>query len=98
MQMGNRLLMHGEDIGAGLGEIGDIAVGIFNHQVHVEGQVRHLARRFDDQRTDGDVRHEMAVHDIHMHIIGAGRLDGTDFFPEAGKIRRQNGGSDFDHY
>jgi len=31
----------------------------------------------------------MAVHDIHMNVIGAGLLDGLDFLGEAGKNRRK---------
>ena len=63
------LEVHGDRVGAGLGELLDLPFGALDHEVHVEHAARplHLAgERFHDQRADGDRRNEVAVHHIHM--------------------------------
>ena len=39
------------------------------HQVHIEKQLGQRAQRLHHGRTEGDVRHEMAVHDVEMQPI-----------------------------
>ena len=45
---------------------------------------------------NGQVGHEMAVHDVDVDPVGAGLVDRTHFLAEAGEIGGQDGGGD-DH-
>ncbi len=72
-------------------KIGNELVGILDHQVAVEGQVSRLAQGLDYGRPNGEVRDEMAVHDIDMNHGGATFGGTTDLVRQMGEIRRQNG-------
>src|SRR2546425_7209047 len=63
---------------ARFGELPDEGVRVGHHQVDVERQGNDLAEGFDDGRSDGQVRDEVAVHDIHVHQVRASLLDGGD--------------------
>ncbi len=78
----------GDDVGAGVGEGGDIGVGRGNHQVYIEGLFGQRAERLDEPRAERDVGHEVAVHDVDVDAVGAGPVDGADFLAQPGKVRR----------
>jgi hypothetical protein len=86
--------MHGDDVGAGLGEGLDVGVDRRDHQVHVEHLIRVGTQRRDHVGPQGDVGHEMAVHDIDVDVVGAGRGDRADLLAHAGEIGGQNGRGD----
>ena len=88
--------MHRDPVGAGIGEILDERIHRRNHQMHVERLFRMRLDRFHDRRADGDIGHEMAVHDIDMDEIGARLLDRLDLGAQAREIGRKNGRSDAD--
>ena len=67
-------------IGAGVGKRGEIALRLDDHQMNVEGLCGRAADRLQHDRPDGDVRNETAVHHIDMDPVGAGGVDGADFF------------------
>jgi hypothetical protein len=90
MDRGRRLGRDEEVIGAGLGEVGEIALRLDYHQVHIERLLRRASRRFDNHRTDRDIRHEAPVHYVDMDPVGACLIDGTNFFAEPSKIRGQD--------
>ena len=83
-------LMDGNPVGPGVGEVGNVLVGILNHQVAVENGGGGLAERLHDGRAERDVGHEVAVHDIDvddrastsdgtLHLIGkVGEVGGED--------------------
>ena len=48
------------------------------------------AERFDRGRAEGQVRHKMAIHHIHMDPICALRLNRADFSAEIRKIGRKD--------
>ena len=77
-------------IGAGFGEVGEIALRLDDHQVHIEWLVRAAPHRFDDDRPDRDVRREATIHHINMDPIRARRIDGVNLLGETSKIRRQD--------
>ncbi len=54
------------------------------------GRVATLLNRADHGRTDGDVRDEMAVHDVDVNEIRAAALDRGDVAAEIGEICRQD--------
>ena len=76
--------------GAGPGERFDVAIGVADHQVHVERHLGDALERRDDRRADGDVRHEVPVHDVDVDQVGAAALDGGDRVAERREIRGQN--------
>ena len=73
-----RLLVEGDRVGAGLGEGLDVALGLGDHQVHVDdaaGIVDGVRDRREDQGADRYRGHEMAVHDVEVDDAGAGVHD-----------------------
>ena len=67
--------MHGDTVGASLDERLEITIRVLDHQVHVERQPGDLADGLDDRRANGDVGHEVPVHDVDVHQIRAAALD-----------------------
>jgi len=84
------LHVHGDDIGAGLGERFQIRIAGRDHQMHVEHFLGVAAQRFYRIRADRDVGHEVAVHHVDMDPIGAGRIHRAYFLAELGEVRRQD--------
>ena len=52
----------------------------------------------DDGRPDGDVRDEMAVHDVDMNLVGAAPFCRGDRVAQGGEVRRENGRGDPDRH
>ena len=77
-------------IGARFGEVGEIALRLDDHQVHIERLVRAASYRFDDYRPDRDVRHEATIHHVNMDPIRARRIDGVNLLGETSEIRGQD--------
>jgi hypothetical protein len=95
--MDTGFLMDGNPIDAGLRKCGDEFVGSFDHQVTIKGDPGDLAKRGDHGRADRKIRNEMAVHDVDVENSGSA-LDGSSrIFAEPCEVRRENGGSEFDH-
>ena len=90
MEMGQHLDVHGNHRRAGLHERLDVAIGLVDHQVDVERDPGDALERADDRRPDGDVRHEMAVHDVDMNEVGAAALRRGDGVAERGEVGRQD--------
>src|SRR5207237_1220533 len=55
VQVGDGFDVDGDQVCAGAREVGDVAVGIGDHQMAVQRQPRRFARRLDDQRADSNV-------------------------------------------
>jgi hypothetical protein len=61
--------MEGHRLSAGVHELAHLPLGTFDHQMHLEHRARlaHLlGQRGHDERSDGDRRHEVTVHDVDM--------------------------------
>jgi hypothetical protein len=88
MEMDRRrwLGLNQEVIGAGLNEIDEVALGLDDHQVHVERLCGRAAHRIHDGGTESDVRHGPAIHDVDMNPVGAGPIYGADFFTKPPQI------------
>ena len=71
-------------------KMGAYLSGSVDHEMHVQGKARHLANGRDHWRSDGQVWHEVAVHDVQVQHGGAALLDLGDLFAQAGEIRGQN--------
>jgi hypothetical protein len=73
---------------AGLGVRRCPPVRLADHQVAVDRQRRVLEQGLDDGQAEGEVRHEVVVHDIHVQPVrDAG--DRGDLIGEPGKVRGQ---------
>lgn len=49
-------------------------VRVLDHQMHVDRQVGDFADALDDGLADGQIRHEMVVHHVHVNHVGIGDL------------------------
>ncbi len=90
--------LDGDDVGSGEGKLGNEALGFVDHQVHVDDRARlmhHRRQGFDDDRADGYIRDELAVHDIDMDVFRAGFERLRDLIPQPKEIGGQNGWCDF---
>src|SRR5476649_485624 len=98
MQMDRRrwLRLNKKMIGASFGKIAKITFRVDDHQVHIERLRRRSTNRIHNRRTEGDVWHEPAVHDVNMNPIGACLIDGTDFLTNSPQIRGKNRGCNND--
>jgi hypothetical protein len=94
MEVRARFEVHADQIGAGLRVGGDPRFGVLDHQVDVEREAGGFLHGLDHERTDRQVRDEVSVHDIDVHVVG-GR-DGLDLFGEPTEIGRQDGGRNAD--
>ena len=78
--------VHGDDVGAGLGEGFEIGIARRDHQVHVERLSGVRAQRLHDVGTDRDVGHEVPVHHVDMDPVGAGGIDRAHLLAEPGEV------------
>src|SRR5690606_8605458 len=60
----------------------------------VERKAGVRAQGFHHVRADGQVGHEMAVHDVDVDPVGARRLQGADLLAQLGEVAGQDGGAD----
>ena len=68
------------------------------HEVNVEKQFGERADGFDDLRTEGNVWHEVTIHDVEMQPISTGSLRAFGPLTEASMVRgEQRWGNDYFH-
>ncbi len=91
IQVNAGFLMDRNPVRAGIGESRDELVGIFDHQMAVEGNIDGLAKARDNRRPNRNIGHKVAVHHIDMEEGGATSHRGIGIFSQAGEIGRQNG-------
>src|SRR5439155_15729300 len=67
IEMYASFLVHGNPACARFGKCGNKVIGIFDHQVAIKNRFRkRLAQPRYNRRADGDVWHEMTVHDVYV--------------------------------
>ena len=81
--------MDADQVGAGIGELLDLAVqdGVGHHQVDMQRLRRGAARDGDEVGKKQQRRREMAVGDVDVEDVGE-RLDTRDVVGEAAEVRR----------
>ena len=89
------LQVDGEQVGPRLGEGLHIPHRLFDHQVHVQEHVGALPDGPHHRHADGEVRHEGAVHHVHVEVVGGGHP--ADVPLQIDKIGREDGGRNFNH-
>ena len=86
--------MDGDGIRAGIEEAGEVVIGVLDHEMNIERELRQFAHGGDNGGPEGNVIDEVAIHDVEMEPIGAGRFRAANFVRELGEIRGEEGGSD----
>src|SRR5206468_13052297 len=72
---------------AGLGKWFDEYFRARTHEVDIKRHARERANDLHDLRAEGDVRHEMAIHDVEMEPVGFGAVGAHGLSRESSKIR-----------
>ena len=96
MEVAADLLMDAHHVRACLGEVREKVVGILDHEVAVERELRHPAQGLDHGRPEGNVRHEVAVHDVDVDDGSAAALGCCNFVGEVREVGGQDGECQFD--
>ena len=78
--------MEGDVVGARLGVRRRPPVGVVDHQMAVHRDVGPLEQALHHRQPDGQVRHEVVVHHVDMHPVGA--VHGRRLVGRAGRSRR----------
>ncbi len=87
---GDDLDVERDDVRAGADEDLREPGRVGDHQVRVHRQRGGAPHGLDDVRPEGEVRDEMAVHDVHVMPVRAGALDRADGIAQDAQIARQN--------
>ena len=86
--MGAGFLMDRDVLDAGSSQAVDVGFRMFYHEMGIEGQLGAAAQSLDDGDAKGQVRHEMAVHQVEMDTICPLPFDVLNVFSQAGEVRR----------
>jgi uncharacterized membrane protein len=81
-------LVHRNPIRSGIYELGDVLVGVLNHEVAVERDFYCLAQGSYHRWTNRDVRDKMAVHHVHVQHSSAPLNRRMDLVGKMSKISR----------
>ena len=71
MAVAHRLGVECKDICARFSKRLDLCLRMLNHEMHVKDGIRRLSKAFDDGRSNRDIGHERAVHNIDVNVIRA---------------------------
>ena len=88
IEMDAGFLVNGNPVGTGFGKFGNEEIGILDHKVTIERDFELAAKRADHGRADGEIRDEVAVHDVEVEN-GAAAVDGL--LGVGGKLRKVGG-------
>ncbi len=97
MEVDRGFLMHGHPVGARIEEQGDEVPRPLDHQVDVQGEPGGFPERSDSLRPEGQVGHEVPVHDVDMDQVGAGLLGHLHRLAHLGEIGGQDRRRQHDH-
>jgi hypothetical protein len=53
------------------GKLLEKEVRVRDHQVDLEGLMRHPPKRLDDHRAHREIRHGVSIHHVHVDAIGS---------------------------
>ena len=91
VQVRAHLLVNRDVIGPGIRKRGEVLVGFFDHQVHVDRKVRSRTHSGRDRRSDRDVGDEVTIHDVDVNPVRSrfGRL--RHLLSQTPEVRGKNG-------
>jgi hypothetical protein len=92
VDVGRRLDVERDVVGAGLEELGNDALGPVDHEVHVEDGLgrQRLAQGRDDERAERDRRDEVPVHHVAVDEPRPGGHDLLDLRGQAREVGRED--------
>jgi hypothetical protein len=93
----HRLGVDGHVAGAGLGVLRGPPVRVLDHQVTVQRQRGVLEQRLDHRQAEGEVGHEVVVHDVHVQPV-RDRSDRSLLVGEPGEVGGQDARRDLDSH
>ena len=96
LEVGHGLLVHGDPGRTRVDEGVEVAVGVLDHEVDVEGQRRGPAQRLHDGRAQGDVGDEVPVHHVHVQDARPAAGGGGHLLGQAREVGGQDRGGE-DH-
>ncbi len=94
MQVRARFHMDCQHISSCLSEGLKVAFRLLDHQVHIQhgsGFISQRTQCLHDQRTNGDVGHEMPIHHVDVEPVGPGAEGFAALVFETSKVGRQDG-------
>ena len=94
VQVRGGLVVHGDHVGTGVGVPIDRLVGVRHHEVRVYRYIGGALDGFEDVNAKGKVTGKVTVHNVKVHVVGAGNL--VEFALQVGHVGRKDGWSDFD--
>jgi hypothetical protein len=97
IEMDAGFLVDGDPISAGFSKCGDEVVRPINHEMAIERNFQHLAKRGYDRRPDRDIRDEAAIHHVHVEDGRTSFYRALGFRAEAREVSRQDRRSELDH-
>jgi hypothetical protein len=83
---------------AGLDEDWCVIVRIVDHEVDIQARPGNLSDARYHRRTDGEIGHKMAVHDVQMQHGSTAAFYALDLLGQAGKVCGQNRGNNLSHF
>merc|ERR1719460_351777 len=73
-----------------------LAVVVRHHKLRLEHDLRVLAARANHLRAEGEVRHEVAVHDVKLDAVDASVLEALAVVAHVGPVGRKHRRDDLD--
>ena len=86
VQMRTSFLVYGYPSGASGGEVRNVQVRVFDHQVAIQWQISIFSQRLYNRRAHGEIGDKMSVHDIYMDHRATARAGSVDLLRQPGKI------------
>ena len=81
-----RLCMDQDVVGAGPHEVVEVALGLDDHEVHVQRLGGGAAHCLDHHRPDANVGNEAAVHDVDVNPVGTRGVDRANLLGQAAEV------------
>ena len=96
VQVRTGLHVHGDDVGAGLGEVGQERSGASIIRCTSSGNLVVFRRAATTGGPMVNVRHEMTIHHIHVDVVGPSGLAAAHRLRPTGEISGKDGWGDLD--
>jgi hypothetical protein len=87
MQMRAGLLVNDDTIGTRIPERGEMPLGFFNHQMHIQEYLRTVTKSFYHVRSKGNRRNVATIHDINVQPVRSRGNHTINLIPKPRDIR-----------
>ncbi len=71
-------------------------LGILHHEVNVQRKTGPLGERLAEIEAEGEIGHVAAIHDVHVQVIRASRMEGAQVIRKMKEVRAHHRGRDAD--